>query len=187
MPLKKYVSGRQPTNEVMKLEGQKIDVSLLTFVDDLIDILIEGTPGAMKLRDAANDKKLTQELEKVGCELEPSKEESLLKWMGPNARKNLAKRRSRALLGPGRFSQAVRHLGCWLEVGRGAGTMIRHRIIAMRTSFCRYAGLWKSRDVSFQTRRTAFQSVINGAELSGCEPCVFSTMQWKQLESEECV
>ena len=40
-----------------------------------MDILIEGTPGAMKLRDAANDKKLTQELEKVGCELEPRKEE----------------------------------------------------------------------------------------------------------------
>ena len=27
IPLKKYVSGRQPINEVMKLEGQKIDVS----------------------------------------------------------------------------------------------------------------------------------------------------------------
>ena len=97
------MSSRQRTNEVMKLEGQKIDVSLLTFVDDLTDILIEGTPGAMNLEDATNDKKLTQELEKVGCELEPSKEESLLKWMGPNARKNLAKCRSRALLGPGRF------------------------------------------------------------------------------------
>ena len=32
-------------------------MSLLTFVNDLIDILIEGTPGAMKLRDAAKDKK----------------------------------------------------------------------------------------------------------------------------------
>ena len=120
IPLKKYFSSRQPTNEVMKLEGQKIDVSLLTFVDDLMDILIEGTPGAMKLRDATKDRKLTQELEKVGCELEPSKEESLLKWMGPNARKNLAKCRSRGLLGPGRFPQAVRLLGCWLEVG-GSG------------------------------------------------------------------
>ena len=58
IPLKKYISSRQPTNEVMKLEGQKkIDVSLLTFVDDLMDILIEGTPGAMKIRDATNDKK----------------------------------------------------------------------------------------------------------------------------------
>ena len=75
----------------------------------------------MKLRDATNDKKLTQELEKVGCELEPNKEESLLKLMGPRAKKNLAKCRSRALLGPGRFPQAVRHLGCWLEVGGGAG------------------------------------------------------------------
>ena len=28
-----------------------------------MDILIEGTPGAMKLRYATNDKKLTQELE----------------------------------------------------------------------------------------------------------------------------
>ena len=54
-----------------------------------MDILIESTSGAMKLRDATNDKKLTQELEKIGCELEPSKEESP-KWMGPNARKNQA-------------------------------------------------------------------------------------------------
>ena len=80
----------------------------------------------MKLRNAINDKKLTRELEKAGCELEPSKEESLLKWMGPNARKNLAKCRSRALLGPGRFLQAVRHLGCWLEVGERS----RHNIQA---------------------------------------------------------
>ena len=36
IPLKKYGSGRQPLNEVLKLEGQKIDISLLTFVDDLI-------------------------------------------------------------------------------------------------------------------------------------------------------
>ena len=29
-----------------------------------------------------------------------------------------------------------------------------------------------------------FQAVINGAAISGCEPYVFSTAQWKQLESE---
>ena len=54
IPLMRYVSSRQATNEVMKLEGQRVDVSLLTFVDDCMDILIDGTPGAMKLRDAAS-------------------------------------------------------------------------------------------------------------------------------------
>ena len=107
IPLTRYVSSRQPTNEVMKLEGQKIDVSLLTSVDDLMDTLIWDTLGAMKLRDAPNDRKLTQELEKIGCELEPNKEESLLRWMGPIARKHLAKCRSRALLGQGRFPQGA--------------------------------------------------------------------------------
>ena len=29
-----------------------------------------------------------------------------------------------------------------------------------------------------------FQAVINGAAISGCEPYVFSTAQWKQMESE---
>ena len=168
----------------MKLEGQNVDVSLLTFVDDLIDILIESTPGSMKMHDTASDKRLTQELRKVGCELEPSKEESLLRWMGSNARKSLAKCRTRNLLGPGRFPQAVRHLGCWLEVGGGASTMIRQRIIAMRTSLYRYGGLWKSRHVSTRIKRMIFQAVINGAAISGCEPYVFSTAQWKQLESE---
>ena len=163
IPLKKYVSGRRPRNEVMKLEGHEVDVSLLTFVDDLMDMLIESTPSSMRLRDTANYRRLTQELGRVGCELEPSKEESLLRWMGPNARKNLAKCRTRALLGPGRFPSAVRHLGCWLEVGGGASTMIRQRIIALRTSFYRYAGLWKSRHVSIGIRRTIFQAVINGA------------------------
>ena len=104
--------------------------------------------------------------------------------MGPNARKNLAKCRTRNLLGPGRFPQAVRHLGCWLEVGGGASTMITQRIIAMRTSFYRYVGLWKSRHVSTRIKRMIFQAVINGAGISGCEPYVFSTAQWKQLESE---
>ena len=89
-----------------------MDVSLLTFVDALMDILIDNTPGSIKMGDTANDKKLTQELKKVGCELEPNREESLLRWMGPMARKNLAKCRTRTLLGPGRFPQAVRHLGC---------------------------------------------------------------------------
>ena len=168
----------------MKLEVHEVDVSLLTFVDDLMDILIESTPSSMRLRDMANDRRLTQELGRVGCELEPSKEESLLRCVGPNARKNLAKCRTRALLGPGRFPSAIRHLGCWLEVGGGASTMIRQRIIAMRTSFYRYAGLWKSRHVSIGIRRTIFQAVINGAAISGCEPYVFSTAQWRQLESE---
>ena len=36
---------------------------------------------------------------------------------GPNVREHLAKCRSTALLGPGRFPQAVSHLGCWLELG----------------------------------------------------------------------
>ena len=63
--------------------------------------------------------------------------------------------------------------------------MTRQRTIAMRTSFYRYAGLWRSGHVSFQIRRTIFQSVINGAALSGCEPYVFSTTQWEQLESEK--
>ena len=53
-----------------------------------------------------------------------------------------------------------------------ASTMIRQRIIAMRTSFDRYAGLWKSRHVSTRIRRTIFQGVINGAAISVCEPYV---------------
>ena len=173
IPLKKYRNSYQPTNEVMKLEVKSVDVSLLTFVDDLMDILIENTPGSMKMRDTANDKKLTQELKKVGCELEPSNEESFLRWMGPNTRKNLAKCRTRTLLWPGRFPQAVRHFGWWLEVGGGASTMIRQRIITMRTSKYRVAGIWKSRHVSIRVRRTVFQAVINGAVVSGCEPYVF--------------
>ena len=56
VPLNKYVNSRQPTNEVMKLEGQNVDVSLLTFVDDVMDILIQSTPGSAKPRgpDASN-------------------------------------------------------------------------------------------------------------------------------------
>ena len=104
--------------------------------------------------------------------------------MGPNARKNLAKCRTRNLLGPSRFPQTVGHLGCWHEVGGGASTMIRQRIIAMRTSFFRYVGLWKSRHVSTRIKRMIFQAVRDGAAISGCEPYVFSTAQWKQLESE---
>ena len=48
--------------------------------------------------------------------------------------------------------------------------MVKQRIMAMRTSFYRYASLRKSRHVSFQIRRTVFQSVINRAVLIGCEP-----------------
>ena len=180
IPLKKYVICRQPTSEMMSLEEHRIDESLLTFVDDLMDILIESTPGAMNLRDRANDENLTHELGKVRCELESRKEESLIRWMGSNARKHLAKCRSRRLLGPGRFPQTPRHFGCRLETRRGAGTMVRQKIMATRTSFYRYAGLWKSRHVSFQIRRTVFQSVINGAVLSGCDPrflCSLSPVQ----------
>ena len=47
IPLKKCVICQQPTSEMMSSEGHRIDVSLLTFVDDLMDTLIESTPGAM--------------------------------------------------------------------------------------------------------------------------------------------
>ena len=33
---------------MLRLEGRKIDVSLLTFVDDFGDILIKSAPDAMK-------------------------------------------------------------------------------------------------------------------------------------------
>ena len=62
--------------------------------------------------------------------------------------------------------------------------MIRQRIIALCTTFYRDAGLWMSRHVSPQIRRTVFQSVINGAAPSGGEPHVFSTMRWTQLASD---
>ena len=62
--------------------------------------------------------------------------------------------------------------------------MIKQRIMAMRASFYKYTGLWESKHVSFKIRRTIFQSVINGTALSRCEPYVFSTKQWKQLETE---
>ena len=71
----------------MSSEGHRIDVSLLTFVDDLMDILIESTPSTMNLRDRANDKNLTHELGKVGCELGSSQKESLIRWMGVKRRK----------------------------------------------------------------------------------------------------
>ena len=70
-PLRKYVSSRQATNEEMKVVRTDILCALLTLVDDFMDILIESTPGAMKLRDRAHDKKLTQDLGRVGCELAP--------------------------------------------------------------------------------------------------------------------
>ena len=44
LPLRKYVSSRQPTNEITKLEGQKIDVSSLTLADDFMDSLTVNTP-----------------------------------------------------------------------------------------------------------------------------------------------
>ena len=54
-------------------------------------------------------KNLTHEFGKVGCELESSKEERLIRWIRSNDTKHLAKFRSRRLLGPGRFPQTVRH------------------------------------------------------------------------------
>ena len=184
IPLKKYVNSRQPTNEVMKLEGQNVDVSLLTFVDDLMDILIESTPGSMKMRDTANDKRLTQETQQSWMQTGAKQRREPSQVDGTKRQKKYCQMSHKDFGGPGRFPQAVRQLGCWLEVGGGASTMIRQRIIAMRTSFDRYVGLWRSRHVSTRIKRMIFQAVINGAAISGCEPYVFSTGQWKQLESE---
>ena len=46
-----------------EIGGSEIDVPLLTFVDDSMDIMIERTPVATKLRDTANDKNLHENLE----------------------------------------------------------------------------------------------------------------------------
>ena len=80
--LRKHVNSRKPPNEVVRLEGRDIDVSSLTFVDDLTDMLIESIPRAMNLREPTTDKTITKERGRVGCRLEPSKEESLPRLMG---------------------------------------------------------------------------------------------------------
>ena len=45
IPLRKYVNSRKPKNEVVRLERRNIDVSLQLIVDDVMDMLIESTPG----------------------------------------------------------------------------------------------------------------------------------------------
>ena len=128
-------------------------------------------------------KKLTQELEKVGCELEPSKEESLLKWMGANARKNLAKCRSRGLLGPGRFSPSSQ--ASWLLARSG-----RSGHNDQTKNYCNAHQLLQIRRF-MEVKTCLFSNQKNSFPVSEQWSCTvrmraicFSTMQWKQLESE---
>ena len=77
--------------------------------------------------------------DKVGCELGPSKEESNLRWMRPNA-EHLANVGRECCSGQVRFPRAGRHLGCWLEVGGGVGTMMHQllqicRLVEVQTCF----------------------------------------------------
>ena len=78
---------------------------------------------------------------------------------GPNARKNLAKCRTRTLLGPVAFHKQSGILDAGWRSAEGHPRTIRQRIIAMRTSFYRYVGLWKSRHVSTRIKRTVFQAI----------------------------
>ena len=85
-------------------------------------------------------KNLTHELGKVGCELESSKEERLIRWIRSNDTKHLAKFRSRRLLGPGRFPQTVRHF--WMLArnarrGRHNGQAKDHGYAHQHLQICR--------------------------------------------------
>ena len=61
--------------------------------------------------------------------------------------------------------------------------MIRQRIIAHAHQLLQIRRVMEIKTRPDRKKRF-FQAVINGAAISGCEPYVFSTAQWKQLESE---
>ena len=98
----------------MKLEGQKIDASLLTFVDDLADILIEGTPGAKTRQTTEN---LHKNLKKSGVSWTQAKKRVSSGGWGPNARKNLAKCRSGSSAGARSLSSGGQ--ASWMLAGSG--------------------------------------------------------------------
>ena len=73
---------------VMTLNGEELDMSVVTFVDDIAEISIYGGSGSqvddLEKQVAENTKLLVEELDKIGCSLEATKEEVVAGWQDHN-------------------------------------------------------------------------------------------------------
>ena len=178
VPLQAYKTATQDDELLLEYGNDVIDAAMTTYADDMVADSAEELDDKAVTRTAL----LEAELGGVGCQLEPSKEEVVMRWMGLGAHANRKTAMIPNKVTPGNKLGVARYLGGWVHNNGNKNTEIDKRISAMRVGFWAYAGVWRCQQVSLRAKRLFFKAMVQGAGLSGLEPYLLPKTALLRLE-----
>ena len=170
VPLQAYKTATQDDELLLEYGNDVIDAAMTTYADDIAELMVADSAEELDDKAVTRTALLEAELGGVGCQLEPSKEEVVMRWMGPGAHANRKTAMIPNKVTPGKKLGVARYLGGWVPNNGNKNTEIDKRISAMRVGFWAYAGVWRCQQVSLRAKRLFFKAMVQGAGLSGLEP-----------------
>ena len=112
--LDKYTDQKDREWEKIEYQGQEIDMSMTSFVDDIGEFMIAQDAASLHFKATRNTQKLVDVLHEVGAKLEPSKEIVVPRMMGRNCHKDTARCMQQGQLTDGEKKSCARYLrACW--------------------------------------------------------------------------
>ena len=182
VPLQAYKTAIQDDDLLLEYGNDVIDAAMTTYADDIAELMVADSAEELDDKAVARTALLEAELGGVGCQLEPSKEEVVMRWMGAGAHANRKAAMLPNKVTPGKKLGVARYLGGWVHNNGNKNTEIDKRISAMRVGFWAYAGIWRCKNVSLYAKRLFFKAMVQGAGLSGLEPYLLPKTALQRLE-----
>ena len=103
-------------------------------------------------------------------------------WMGSGSLGAAKLARDEGRLTSGTKATSARYLGDFINISGTNSTIIQKRIAAADTGFFAYAGVWRSRNISFKSKSLFFKNMVLNALLSGLKICVFNQGEINKLQ-----
>ena len=168
---------------MIELEGEPVNLSLTTFVDDIGEIVILDSVADAHAKCEYNTKSLKKCLAEAGCALEPTKEVVVARWFGRGGQNQIKEYTNENVITSGSKKDVARYLGAWPQDNNSVTYDIKKHIQAMLTGFYTFYGIWGSTRVPEKLQKLFFTAIVTSAGLSGLEPFALPSTQVKKLES----
>ncbi|CAE7225001.1 unnamed protein product, partial [Symbiodinium microadriaticum] len=182
VPLQAYKTATQDDDLLLEYGNDVIDAAMTTYADDIAELMVADSAEELLDKAVTRAALLEAELGGVGCQLEPSKEEVIMRWTVAGAHANRKTAMMPNKVTPGKKIGVARYLGGWVHNNGNKNTEIDKRISAMRMGFWAYAGVWRCQNVSLRAKRLFFKAMVQGAGLSGLEPYLLPKTALLRLE-----
>ena len=111
VPLQAYKTATQDDELLLEYGNDVIDAAMTTYADDIAELMVADSAEELDDKAVTRTALLEAELGGVGCQLEPSKEEVVMRWMGPGAHANRKTAMIPNKVTPGKKLRVARYLG----------------------------------------------------------------------------